>query len=465
MDKIYKKISLEDFKNRFNGFRVQEEESTWGEVGNDYVVRHGNLLREIENKIPLVKGMTRNGADSVVIDGTYRTMRFGTLVTIHTWLIEIFNNSEFYYLCLRNGEKRWVQSTDSSIDILSTEVLGDNVDNTNIRDIVDLLPSIDAHSIGEAVWLTGKAEELKARFCNDNDSSIISGLKRIKSFILYFNSKKNNIPLASDVRLPYIEMNVMLTTDVNEMGEFTAVSSTADTVTSQTDSAITTESRLIELRRRKLDYDDDGNELPFVLGETDYGLGRIEEGGNVAYVNPKYLKDIIYNKSVGENGDTWGDVITDISVNGDKIKFSYIMGAKIVNDSYEGGISFEEEYYLGEPQNFDFTYDGKALTAINFREILYNQQPENYKPEDYDPEKSYATVTFTPAMEIGKSTYIKEEYLMGMIETPKSTEIPRVERGTSAAFEIHNILGECRTMEDLEKYRNDFFTIKDDEKQ
>ena len=35
-----------------------------------------------------------------------------------------------------------------------------------------------------------------------------------------------------------------------------------------------------------------------------------------------------------------------------------------------------------------------------------------------------------------------------------------IERGTSASYEAFNVLGEVNTMEDIERYRDDWFRIK-----
>ena len=109
---------------------------------------------------------------------------------------------------------------------------------------------------------------------------------------------------------------------------------------------------------------------------------------------------------------------------------------------------------------------GSVLITVPYYNIHFDKELEGYRPDDVEDGKCYARITFdTSIYNIDSGVpYIMEESMVGITDV-KQSGTASVERGSAAAFELHNILGECRTMEDLEKYRNDFFTIKNDEKQ
>ena len=56
--------------------------------------------------------------------------------------------------------------------------------------------------------------------------------------------------------------------------------------------------------------------------------------------------------------------------------------------------------------------------------------------------------------------YFKEEALIGIQDLTVDISNLRIERGKAAAWERHSILGEISSFDDLETYRNGFFTMK-----
>ena len=473
MDKIYRKISLEDFKNRFTNEDNNAFGTEWGNVvQHDYAVDSASSLYDVADRIPLIEG---------------NRLRFGTMI-----MNNVIDNSNFFKLCQRKSKKTWIEYDYS---ITSED------EDFNFVGIYSEMPlSEEEFEIGDIIWVTEEAENLLNMFLADSGESQSRVIERMGEFFSIVEDAKNNDN--PTIESGYTEINVMLTENCNEVGKFTkgatfwepkiiysggtyvinpsdnktyhlsgdtGVTESAETFNE--DSAWTpteeiielgettafTESRLDSLRRVKRSYDDYGNELPFIYNE--------ENGTTEMF----YVTGIIYNTSI--NGDKmYGDIISTITNSITSITFTYVIGAEIVETNNgrvpkEGtGIVYKEGYKMSD-ESFTFRLNNANVT-VEYKNIHFNEEVSDYLPEGADTNKRYAKITFNPVVHQIDSgvPFIMEESMVGITDVKKSGTAT-VERGTAAAFEIHNILGECRTMEDLEKYRNDFFTIKDDEKQ
>lgn len=451
MEIIHKTINLEDFKNRFpKSFNAE-----WGEVMTyDYLIDPstdiGRALYEIRNRIPLVYN---DPFDSSRTENDRTRLRFGNMISLYGWLDRVLNDSLFYKICKRGGEYIWVED---DLEEFTGSLVG----------IFTELPPTDDYDVGAIVWITPDAERLKSIFFLESDLSVA----RISHFMEFVENARNNSGVTT-TESGYTDISVMLTENCNDVGIYTESGETGYNIEEGEEIKIFTESRLSQLVRHKKSYDDNGNELPFIVSITDNNpIGTISGGTVTRYAVPEYITGVCYNIYTNDEGKVCGDYVSDIEVvaDADLIRFSYVIGAEILsNNTYSGGVSYYEEYKLGEEETLEFMYENSALTAT-FKRILYDEQPDEYKErEGYEEGKRFAFATFTSQFKTksNDAVYFKEESLMEINDIRIDDSKPRVERGTSAAFEIHNILGECRTMDDLEKYRNDFFTIKDDEKQ
>lgn len=457
MEIIHKTISLEDFKNRF----PESFNAEWGEVmTHDYLIDPstdiGRALYEIRDRIPLVYD---DPFDSSRTENDRTRLRFGNMISLYGWLDRVLNDSLFYKICKRGGEHIWVE--DDLEEFTGT-----------LMDVFSELPSTDGYEIGAMVWITPDAEQIKSIFVLENETTLVQGINRIFRFMTFVENARKNLEVTT-TESGYTDIKIMLTENCNDIGIYTESGETEYNIEEGSAITIFTESRLSQVTRYKKSYDDDGNELPFAvsIGGTreDYSLGDIKNGDvSVGFANPEFLTGVSYNVHVNDAGKVCGDYMKEIATGDGIIFFTYVIGAEILSGgTYDGGITYYEEYKLGEEESLNFRYEGTGLTAT-FRRILYSEQPDEYKDaEGYEDGKRFAFATYTSQFktETGNLVYFKEESLTGIDDIRIDDEKPRVERGTSAAFEIHNILGECRTMDDLEKYRNDFFTIKDDEKQ
>lgn len=451
MEIIHKTISLEDFKNRF----PESFNAEWGEVMTyDYLIDPSTDIYEIRDRIPLAYD---DPFDSSRTENDRTRLRFGNMISLYGWLDRVLNDSLFYKICKRGGENIWVEYN-------LEEFTG------SLKGIFPELPPTDDYGVGDIVWITPDAERLKSIFFLESDLTLEEGVARISHFMEFVENARNNSGVTT-TESGYTDITVMLTENCNDVGIYTESGETEYDIEEGSETTILTESRLSGLKRFKKSYDDNGNELPFIVSITDNNsIGTISGGTVARYAVPEYITGVCYNIYTNDEGKVCGDYVSDIEVvaDADLIHFRYVIGAEILSDNtYSGGVSYYEEYKLGEEETLEFIYENSALTAT-FKRILYDEQPDEYKEiEGYEEGKRFAFATFTSQFKTksNDAVYFKEESLMEINDIRIDDSKPRVERGTSAAFEIHNILGECRTMDDLEKYRNDFFTIKDDEKQ
>lgn len=210
-----------------------------------------------------------------------------------------------------------------------------------------------------------------------------------------------------------------------------------------------TESKLKSLQRKKRSYDDDSNELPFIVNETDGAL-------NVELMYEEGLHMNILN--IGET--EYYDYVDSIIFSGDTVIFTYYVGA---SEDFEG-VEYVEEYPY-EVKDYICNYNGSAVT-FTYTAITY----ENYGDildcgMELNPNKLYSRyyfdTTFPDSEKFQEVVYFKNENLMGVQKISKDVNV-MVERGKSAAFERHQVLGEVSSFDDLITYKNGFFTLKSD---
>lgn len=238
------------------------------------------------------------------------------------------------------------------------------------------------------------------------------------------------------------------------------------------------ESRLYTLKRGKVSYDDDNNKLPFIVEFDASGETIIPYGEFV------YVPNIPFNLTVGEDGSIRCSYIESITFNGQEFTNNAIIKSSDISDDY-GECVFV--YYVGVIQVsngvFDnefavkytetFSYEKKICTAtvdkstMDFEYIELTPIVPDDIPEDFDEHKRYARIEIeNPALTADSflcSPYIMEDAMVGVENTKKTYDKFVIERGTAAAFERHHVLGEVCTFDDLEKYKNGFFTLKTEE--
>ena len=265
-----------------------------------------------------------------------------------------------------------------------------------------------------------------------------------------------------------------------------------------------TESKVISLKRQKTPVDDSGNQLLFFPQYDDSGYtisGDTEIQYLIGITNENMYSDgtwtgddfVSISKVINVSGETYREEIepnADGKITSDQfdelgaVEFVYYMGATldvIINESgvtktriEKTGVKYTEQWNY-EKKTVNFRIDGtsKDYTYILFYPVDNGNTYENNLDingktpiysiiEYYDGQSKDFSVLLT--------SYYKDEDLIGVQDVNdleydyQSGRYYRaidayIERGKSASFERHNILGEVKTFADLENYRNNFFQI------
>ena len=237
-----------------------------------------------------------------------------------------------------------------------------------------------------------------------------------------------------------------------------------------TESSITVngfiESKLKYLKRTKTSIEDNGNELDFVFDIVNLRCELpylINTPCNVVYDEKitAYTYDAITEINVeGFTGETYNQLTnSDIGRRG-KITFIYEVGHLVNGESGDTGVIHEEtlDYVV---RSCTFTIGGtryqKPYISIDY--------DSGEKPLDYIPNKRYAKVTYNTAQEqnmteINAGLLIRDDRVIGIEDISFNENKIEIDRGSSASYEAFNVIGEVNSIEDIEKYHDDWFRIK-----
>lgn len=551
MEIVRKKICANDFVRRDFGQspNVNEGETKWGGYAKDYIVRSDDGLDVFKDSIPLIQ----NGDDLI--------LRYWNAMRFYRWLYYFAQNTRFYELCLRKGEKTWVENSadffyldyedglydslpdiedewevgtkkirvnDNAIEFLerfgadsgaTSEELNDiytycinfntvvkenftkNSGENNYADpYVDLklLISSDYADCGLLQPYTEEWQAEKEYFVGDivykEDLNAFFKLKegvvvkRIKCPIEYCDiiNQENgwtevDETTESDALDPngdnyyeiingdvYIVVGMYnLATFEEEYWEMCQCTETGTTVEIES----TSNSRLQDFIRTKRTYDDEGNALPYVLNgneaELIYLVGvkrnveKLDNGTEVAseIISIETTQDTAYTEDyiIIENGTARPSLSIPDS---GKIRFTYLIDATFSGDTViDSGITYIDEYdyvtsYIEEMGTLYIKIDYEGAQ-------IYDEYGVGIIP---------SVITYTikcegqnGAFPIDGHTY-SDERTFGVhninLPTEEELENMTIERGTAALFDKMDFLGGMRSVEEMESFRNDFFSVK-----
>ena len=271
---------------------------------------------------------------------------------------------------------------------------------------------------------------------------------------------------------PIMDVPVYISEDIRDLGIYDiyntntsgeSVDPTSKLVgrTVSADGNIYVESQLKTLLRTKKTFNEDGDELPFCNVE---GVGNemqylVNSPTDVIYSDGVFsytiLKSIKFYRTTGSTSPVVSYTVSgspkcDSSIpSSGVVEFIYYVG--VAAEGGNGGIKYRDRYYYTIENDAEY---GNYI-AIDYLSVD--------KPEDYDPDKSYAMVesTFNAYSDSIKEGYmIKNDAFIDMQDIKVDYDDVYIERGTSAAYEAFNVLGETNTIEDIENYRDDWFRIK-----
>lgn len=233
------------------------------------------------------------------------------------------------------------------------------------------------------------------------------------------------------------------------------------------------ESQLHTLKRTRKSYDWEGNELPFFINDEDKASlpfiignqrGTIQTDGVYRY---NVLTDVKFYDSEGEEiggnfVDNDNNIVYDSALdNGVIIEFIYHVGDMYNDDAQtiDGVVYSERRYYTVEEYNY-VEEEGSPSTLYRYINVDYDTQVDF--PENAEGGVRYAKVIVGADGETLPAGVhlIKVGNILGAEEIKIDTRDVYVERGTAASYEAFNVLGEVNTVEDIEKYHDDWFRFK-----
>lgn len=265
------------------------------------------------------------------------------------------------------------------------------------------------------------------------------------------------------------------------------------------------ESHLNNYKKKRVSVSDDGKMLPFIIEyqsstyslvdgvkilkddiEHDtslpFKIGEVSVEENVD--GTKTIDEITCIGFYKTNTRTEDDVVEEFKTTGDIIKYSdienindapyigfkYVSGKIIDKDGVkiiEPGLSYEERYSYNKSKMENVEIDGKGGLTFKYIDIKFNQSEivmESNKDITFLSDNPlYANVVVDKDMIKSSDTFnyapiYKDESLLGVLNVNSDINI-EMSRGISAAFERHQILGEIKTFQDLQNFRNNYFEI------
>lgn len=234
-------------------------------------------------------------------------------------------------------------------------------------------------------------------------------------------------------------------------------------------------SKLNNVRRTKSNaVDDNGNSLPFIIDNEDtsipfmVGYSLSNDGSTV-----DVLKEVIFSEtSTGKayTARTENEYITYSNIKSNlfyddygsgNITFKYIIGAipeknaKGIIVSHEGGIEYEDTFAFEMAKIENVAYNGSTGNTFNYIDIKY-ENIDNFENSTIFSNVTYNCNKFNENN--GIATF-KNEELIGIEWVNEKIDID-IDRGKASLFERMNILGEVNTFDDLKNYKNNYFDLQ-----
>lgn len=445
MEILYKKISLNRLINRYGSNSV---------LGKDFVLNSDSLFG---TKIPVNFDENR---------GEY-FVRFGTLSNYVSWILKFVEDSVLYKYCKRKSGFFW-----KNVGKIA-EISKENCEIVLNSDAV----SADVLSDYPLEAETGDLCIISASADTFND--IFGTLSKAKQFYEFSCEK---LKANSGERPQYIDVPILITEKYEDLGQFTEYdghisdknASMAegdlkigyDLITAGTNSYsyepeqsfAYTDSRIQQLKRVKKTYDKDGVEIPFIIPEEGtFGELQFQEK---MPLNMRFESEFCYydriNSITFENES--GDTVE--KEDGNIIVFDYEIGASMKSEGDSNvespGVRYVEAYYYTiREMTVDLDGSGGGVTYeyidIDFTSPA-NEEWE-YPAEIIIDSGDYGEDYFN------NGNFIFDEALAGIHNYSESISNIFVERGTSAAFEAFNLMGQMNSVEEIERYKDDLFKI------
>lgn len=218
----------------------------------------------------------------------------------------------------------------------------------------------------------------------------------------------------------------------------------------------------------------------YVPGDTFYIMARYRNGrygqsnilSNNGTVYSLSIPYVIYervNSSTFDDGSVVYDTVIDAtdSVDGNTIIIEYALGVTDGKDINTSGIHYREEFPITKNKKEIVPIDGVYMGELYYDYLDMDAVSTYVYSSEYGKSRMVRKAALT-GMEVG-SMWTESGAVKTMLFTKDSSESLQNEpkfkiemsfnRGNAAAWEKHFKLSECNTMEDLEKYGNNYFNL------
>ena len=445
MEILHKKISLNRLTNRYGPNSV---------LGKDFVLDSDNLF---DTKIPVNFDENR---------GEY-FVRFGTLSNYVSWTLKFVEDSALYQYCKRKSGFFWKNV--GKIAEISKEncKMTLNLDAV-LADVLSEYP-LEAET-GDLCVISASA---------DTFNNIFGTLSKVKQFYEFSCEK---LKANSGERPQYIDIPILITEKYEDLGQFTEYDGhIPDKNASMADgdlkigydlitagmnsysykpepSLAYTESRIQQLKRIKKTYDKDGVEIPFIIPEEGtFGELQFQEK---MPLNMRFESEFCYydriNSITFENES--GETVE--KEDGNIIRFDYEIGVSMKSEGDSNvespGVRYVEAYYYTVREmtvDLDGSGGGIAYKYIDIDFTSPANEEWEYPAEIIIDSGDYGEDYFN------NGNFIFDEAMAGIHNYSESASNVFVERGTSAAFEAFNLMGQMNSVEEIERYKGDLFKI------
>jgi hypothetical protein len=193
----------------------------------------------------------------------------------------------------------------------------------------------------------------------------------------------------------------------------------------------------------------------------------IFSGGTIFSLKLPYKTGEHLNVSEFKDGKVAYDCVTDIVFNDNTITIQYVLGATEGEDITTSGI-----HYVDNIPYFKNHKETVSIDGVIFSELYYDKiDEEHLKTSVYDnvyrQSRDYCKSQIV-GMEVGgvwgngnaiETMLISKDIYDSYYNEPKLGVNLLYNRGNAAAWESHFKLSECNTLDDLEKYGNNFFNL------